>query len=85
MNGKGVDVCRCYPEPAAPPPAGSPPGRTSEPLQRPSGLEAAAQKTFSQQEADPTARLSQTSQEVTMPQTETCSETHPGDLWKSTL
>lgn len=62
VNGKGVDVCRCYPEPAAPPPAGSPPGRTSERLQRPSGPEAAAQKTFSQQEADPTARLSQTSQ-----------------------
>lgn len=35
-----------YPEPEAPPPAGSPPGRTSAPPRRPSGPAAAAQDTL---------------------------------------
>ena len=46
----GVGVCRCYPEPAAPPPAGSPPGRTSAPPRRPSGPGAAGQTTVRPEE-----------------------------------
>lgn len=40
----GEGVRRRYPEPEAPPPAGSPPGRTSARPRRPSGLEAARKK-----------------------------------------